>query len=320
MAGTIFWIGSNGHAYVKYPDGSVSDIGNPTNVSGSGFTGNGYYISAQQIDDPLPGGVQSSPTSTGGDSGGSYDSGYSAPAPDPDAALRAALKAQIAGYGDDVNGVYGDLFHDLTVLLQSRGKELESEYGSQFKKTADQYAEAIPQIETSYASIGAGDSTDNTYAKVGAKKGFDDTTATIGKNKRDDEAKLGAYGREQRAKFEADKVAAARNIARAGETTEVDALRSLRNDLESNLDTARVTRASLGTDSGARGTLAKITANNGRYEAAVGALDTILKSSLSGGVKKAAVEAVTENAGLSEEEKKKVQETYGNVYAEQAAL
>jgi hypothetical protein len=41
---------------------------------------------------------------------------------------------------------------------------------------------------------------------------------------------------------------------------------------------------------------------------------------MSGAVKQAAVSAITDSAGLSEQEKKKVQETYGNVYEEQAAL
>jgi len=94
----------------------------------------------------------------------------------------------------------------------------------------------------------------------------------------------------------------------------------MRNDVEGNIDTAKTTRATLGTDEGARGTVSALTADNGRFDAAVTALDSIIKSSMSGSVKDAAVQAVTDSAGLNDEEKKKIQQTYGNVYAEQASL
>lgn len=259
-----------------------------------------------------------SPTTTTSTGGGG---GTTAVEPvDPDIALRAKLRQQILGRGGDIDSAYGALFGDLDKLVKSRGSELEGQYGDQLSKVAEQYTGAIPQIETSYAAIGAADSTDTSDAKTGAKKGFDETTSTIGKNKQADTAKLGQYSKEQRAKFGADRDAAKRNVSRAGETEDVGALRQMRNDLETNLSSAGVTRATLGTDQGARGEVANLTKNAGRYEAAVNALDSILKSSMSGSVKEAAVNAITSSAGLSDEEKKKVQQQYGNVYAEQAAL
>lgn len=307
--GAVYWIGADGNIWLKDSFG-VQNMGVPISSSAIGFDTMKGSAQATLIDDPAAGGSVAGATTT------STADAQAA----QDAVEREALKAQILGRSGDVDSVYGSLFADLDTLLRARDADLETQYGQQFKQAGDKYAEAIPQIETSYAAIGSGDSTDKSYAKVGAKKGFDDTTATIGQNKKTDKAKLGQYGNEQRAKFSADQESARRNLSRVGETTDVDALRSMRNDLETNLSTAGVTRAGLGTDAGARGELSRITADNGRYEAAVNALDTILKSSLSGGVKKAAVEAVTTNSGLSEEEKKKVQETYGNVYAEQAAL
>lgn len=235
-------------------------------------------------------------------------------------AERTSLRNEITGKGGEVESIYGSLFGDLDTLLRSRDTELEGQYGDQLKKAGESYAGAIPEIETSYAALGAADSTDNTYAKVKAKKGFEDTTETIGKNKETDKAKVGQYGQEQRAKFTADKESATRNIGRAGETTDVDALRSMRNDIETNISGAGVTKATLGTEGSARKALSDLTADSGRYETAINALDSILKSSLSGSVKEAAVQAITDSSGLSEEEKKRVQETYGNVYAEQAAL
>lgn len=237
-----------------------------------------------------------------------------------EAAERTALRNEISGFGGEVDNIYGSLFGSLDNLVRSRDTELETQYGEQFDKASKQYTSAIPEIETSYASLGAADSTDNTYAKNAAKGGFEDTTKTIGKNKEQDKAKLGQYSAEQRAKFEVDRDTARKNVGRAGETEDVDALRGLRNDLEQNIGAARVTGATLGTDEGAKGELSRRTQDAGRFEAATNALKSILESAMSGSVKAAAVKAVVDNAGLSQEEKDKVDQMYGNVYAEQAAL
>lgn len=255
------------------------------------------------------------PAPTGGGGGG----GSSAPA-DPDAAVRNQLRGEIGARGGEVDAVYSSLFGDLDNLLRSRDAELTTQYGQQRGRAGEQYAEALPAIDQSFAALGSYDSTQRGDKRGSAKKGFEDTVATIGQNESSDKGKLGQYGTEQRAKFNADKESAKRNVARAGETTDVGALRSMRNDLETNLSTAGVTRATLAPEGQAKKELEGLTSNQGRYEAAIGALDSILKSSMASDVKAAAVEAVTNSAGLSDEEKKKVQETYGNVYAEQAAL
>lgn len=235
-------------------------------------------------------------------------------------AQRSALKGEIGSYQDDIDNLYAQLFSDLDTLVKERKGELDTQYGDQFTKASESFTGAIPEIETSYAALGAADSTDKSDAKTKAKKGFDDTTATIGKNKSDDETALGKYATETKTKFETDKNSAKTNISRAATTDDVDALRGMRNDIETNLSTGANTKATLGTDAGAKGILKTMTADGGRYEAAIGALDEIINSSMSGAVKEASIKAIKDNAGLSEEDKKKVDQQYGNVYSEQAAL
>ena len=316
----VFWVGTDGNVYVKNSRG-VQNRGQADQVTDTGFTtkggaapdfslGNGTTL--RRIENPTKLDMSNVSDTSALTYGGGADA--------LDAAARTSLRGEIKGKAGLVDATYQDLFGALDNLLRSRDSELEGQYGEQFKKAGDQYADAIPEIETSYAAIGAGDSTDNTYAKNNAKKGFDETTATIGANKTADKAKLGQYGVENRAKIASDREAAARAITQADSTTDVGALRSMRNDLDTNLGSANVTRATLGTDGEAGRQLSTLTGDNGRYDAAVNALDGILKSSLSGAVKDAAVQAVTTNAGLSDEDKKKVQATYGNVYAEQSAL
>jgi hypothetical protein len=319
----VYWIGGDGNIWYKGDDGKVVNRGSSTDFNpggkllDAGVSGHrSGSFAATRIADPNP--QQPAAQNTGGGGGGG--GGYSAPAVDPDAAQRNALKSRIGGRGGEIEAAYAALFGDLEGLLRSRDSELESQYGDQLKKASETYTGALPEIEGSYAAIGAGDSTDQSDSKTKAKKGFEDTTKTIGSNKQKDKAALGQYGNEQRAKFSADKDSAMRAINSAAETTDVSALRGLDNDLSGNLSQTGVTRATLGTDAGARGAITALTNDNGRYDAAINALDSIIKSSMSGAVKSAAVEAITSAGGLNDTEKKKIQEQYGNVYAEQAAL
>lgn len=307
----VYWVGADGNYYAKTSAG-VQNIGSST----------GEFNPAQatilnglsRINDPM----QAAPTQTVAAAPVEQTAAEKQAA--QDAIDRVALQGSIAGKAGAVDSTYNDLFGSVNSLVTARDGQLETQYGDQFKKASNQYADAIPQIETSYAAIGAADSTDNTYAKVGAKKGFEDTTKTIGNNKAADKVKLGQYKTEQDAKISADKQTAQMNISKAPGTTDVNALRSMNNELDSSLINSGVTKATLGTDGAASKTVSDLTADGGRYDAAVNALDGILKSSLSGSVKEAAVKAVTDSSGLSDQEKAKVQQTYGNVYAEQSAL
>lgn len=315
-----YWIGNNGNIYLKNDDGSVKDMGKllpggQTLKNGVSGAQGGSFV-ADNIENPSNVGGGGGTGSTSRTSGSGSGSGTA----DPDVAQRNMLKGRIGGRAPEIEAIYNALFGELDNLVKSRDSELESEYGGQLKKASDSYTEAIPQIDASYAAVGAYDSTNRGDARKKADTGFKDTTETIGKNKQTDKAKLGQYSTENRAKFSADKASALRAINSANETTDVGALRGLDNDLAGNISQAGVTRATLGSDGSARGEVSRLTGDNGRFQSAVNALDSIIKSSMSGAVKEAAVKAVTDAGGLSDEEKKKVQETYGNVYAEQQAL
>lgn len=315
-ASNVYWLGGDGNMYIKTSSG-VMNVGPPVanNAAWRNAVGNG--IKAKRIANP--GNAQAAPQGdNSGASSSSLSAGGGGGASDPDAGERERLKAAIKGKAGSIDAIYNALFGDLDNIVRARDQELTSQYGGQRTKATEQFTEALPVIDQSFAAIGSYDSTQRGDSRGKAKKGYEDTLSTIGQNEKTDRDKLGGYANEQRAKFTADRDSAKRNIARVDETTDVGALRGLRNDLEGNLDTAGVTRATLGTRGGE--TVKSITGDNGRFDAAVNALDSILKSSLGSDVKQAAVKAVTDSAGLSEEDKKKVQAQFGNVYAEQAAL
>lgn len=322
MAG-VYWIGADGNTYVK-----GDELEGVQNVSGdiasnpwAGFKWR--ELGYQQIPDP----VQPQQTDFSGGGGGGGTSAYEAQRMAEEAAKKAeedaqrnALRGEISGKAGTIEQIYGQLFGDLNNLVISRDKELESQYGDQLGQASKQYADALPEIDQSYAAIGSYDSTQRNDSRGKAKDGFEDTTKTIKKNKETDKAKLGQYKKENETKFTTDRDRARTEINRAGSTNELDALRGLRTNLEDNISSATNTRATLGTDGAAREAVTNLTKDGGRYEAAVNALDGIIKSSMGSDLKAAAVQAITDSAGLSDEEKEKVNQQYGNAYAEQQAL
>lgn len=240
---------------------------------------------------------------------------------DPAAAAEAArmsrvagLRGEITGKEDDVIRAYNLLFGDLDKLAKDRAKQIEDTTGENISKLTSQYTKSIPGIESSYAALGAGDSTDTRDAKITAKEGYDDSVKQVGEQKESDLAKVGNYVKETKAGWDADKGSILRMIGRAGDTEDEGDLRAARNSVEDSLDKATAGRGKLGTDEGARGALSKLTADNGRFESITGALDAIVNSSLSQGAKQGAIEAAANSAGLSDEEKQKVKLQYGNVY------
>ena len=264
--------------------------------------------------------VSNKRTQSSGGGGGSRGPSAADKAAAKEAAERNALRAEATARVQEILSAYDGLFGGLDTLLRDRAKTVETDYGEQFGTAAKQYADSLPMIESSYASLGAADSTDLRDADIKAGDGFKETNKTIKKNKEADLSKIGQYGSEQKAKWNADRDSVNRLNGRLAGVEDLGELRSSRNSLEEKLGSVRADSGTLNTDSGARGQLSGLTQDAGRFDSLTNALDAILKSSMGRGVKEAAVQSVADSGGLSETDKKKTQTMLGNTYAEQAAL
>lgn len=264
--------------------------------------------------------VSNKRTQSSGGGGGSRGPSAADKAAAKEAAERNAVRAEATARVQEILSAYDGLFGGLDTLLRDRAKTVETDYGEQFGTAAKQYADSLPMIESSYASLGAADSTDLRDADIKAEDGFKETNKTIKKNKEADLSKIGQYGSEQKAKWNADRDSVNRLNGRLAGVEDLGELRSSRNSLEEKLGSVRADSGTLNTDSGARGQLSGLTQDAGRFDSLTNALDAILKSSMGRGVKEAAVQSVADSGGLSETDKKKTQTMLGNTYAEQAAL
>lgn len=264
--------------------------------------------------------VSNKRTQSSGGGGGSRGPSAADKAAAKEAAERNAVRTEATARVQEILSAYDGLFGGLDTLLRDRAKTVETDYGEQFGTAAKQYADSLPMIESSYASLGAADSTDLRDADIKAEDGFKETNKTIKKNKEADLSKIGQYGSEQKAKWNADRDSVNRLNGRLAGVEDLGELRSSRNSLEEKLGSVRADSGTLNTDSGARGQLSGLTQDAGRFDSLTNALDAILKSSMGRGVKEAAVQSVADSGGLSETDKKKTQTMLGNTYAEQAAL
>lgn len=268
----------------------------------------------------LAGAMSGAARLSGGGSKGGGGSSAAAQQKAKEDAERNAVRAEATARVQEILSAYDGLFGGLDTLLRDRAKTVETDYGEQFGTAAKQYADSLPMIESSYASLGAADSTDLRDADIKAEDGFKETNKTIKKNKEADLSKIGQYGSEQKAKWNADRDSVNRLNGRLAGVEDLGELRSSRNSLEEKLGSVRADSGTLNTDSGARGQLSGLTQDAGRFDSLTNALDAILKSSMGRGVKEAAVQSVADSGGLSETDKKKTQTMLGNTYAEQAAL
>jgi hypothetical protein len=237
-----------------------------------------------------------------------------------DAKERGGLQNTITLTAQELQAAFDAIFGNLDNLLKARAGEVESGYGEKFNQIANDFAASLPAIEGSYAAVGADSSTDLRDANIKADEGFKKANKELETNKQGDLAKVGQYGIEQKAKYAADRDSVNRVASRVGEVQDLGELRQTRNDFENKLGSVRADMGTLNTDEGARGKLSELTGDNGRFDSVKNALDSIVKGSMSGAVKEAAVKAVADSAGLSDEDKKKIQAQYGNTFAEQAAL
>lgn len=222
------------------------------------------------------------------------------------AAKLSNLRGQVRGYQSEVDSIYNQLFADLDALIGARKKEIETTSGDTITDLTEKYTGSLPTIQSSYAALGAGDSTDATYAKNDAKEGFEDSVKEVGTQKGKDLATLGQYDAETRAGWGADRDALNRIFSRLDETENEQDLVDARNEVENKLGTTKASRASLMTDEGLKGQVARSTDASDRLTGIQGALDSILQSSMSGAVKDAAIAAVGQSAGLTDEQKNQI--------------
>ena len=188
MAGSVYWIGGNGNAYLKSSSG-VKDLGKLTKDYGKGFDAQYGSAQATRIADPNPPKTPSTP---------SYGGGYSTPAPvyAPKinySGMAATARSQAEGA---VNPYYNDL---LNKFLQGQAV--------QKKQQSDLTATTITNLEDELKNTLGGNEIQKTRTT-------EDTNTNLSKIAATEDQ----FQTDSGSQFEADRIKQAQTLAASGLT------------------------------------------------------------------------------------------------------
>lgn len=258
----------------------------------------------------------------GGFVGGGYDPQAAAIAAQEaeDAAERGRLRDAISGYRGRSNTLFEDIFDRIKAVAKDRRRKIDDTYNDQDAQYVAQYGEAVPQIDNSFAALGIGNSTYAGDRIDDAKEAMDSSLAKSKTNRQADLGEVGNWQESQLGAFQSDQQNIEDAIKRSGSVEDLGELRDARNNVSSTLNTVSGKRRAFNADGTAINKLEAATGRSKNFDDAMKALQGVLSSSMDVGTKRAAKDALVENANLSDDEKKKLSEVQiNNPYTAPAA-
>lgn len=258
----------------------------------------------------------------GGFVGGGYDPQAAAIAAKEaeDAAERGRLRDEIGGFRGRSNKLFEDIFDRIKSVAKDRRRKIDDTYNDQDAQYVAQYGEAVPQIDNSFAALGIGNSTYAGDRIDDAKEAMDSSLAKSKTNRQADLGEVGNWQESQLGAFQSDQQNIEDAIKRSGSVEDLGELRDARNNVSSTLNTVSGKRRAFNADGTAINKLEAATGRSKNFDDAMKALQGVLSSSMDVGTKRAAKDALVENANLSDDEKKKLSEVQiNNPYTAPAA-
>ena len=247
----------------------------------------------------------------GGGGGGGATSAAAAQAA-KDAAERNALLQEINGMSPRAQALFADVFNRIKAVASDRKSKVDKTYNDQDAGYVDTFGKAVPQIDNAFAALGIGNSTYAGDRMDEAKGALDTSLAKSKENRQADLAEVGNWEASQRGAFEADQANINGAVGRAGGVQDVSTLRDARNNLTTTVNNISGKRQALNDDGGAIASLNARTGRSANFDSAMKSLEGVLASSMDVGTKNAAKQALIDNAGLDDEEKKKLSEIQVN--------
>lgn len=309
----------NGGARDATPHFTKGAAGNVTGFSLQGQTKPGYDSTGRKVqNNTAPNNkTTNAPNITtnnnggGGGGGGGATSAAAAQAA-KDAAERNALLQEINGMSPRAQALFADVFNRIKAVASDRKSKVDKTYNDQDAGYVDTFGKAVPQIDNAFAALGIGNSTYAGDRIDEAKSALDTSLAKSKENRQADLAEVGNWEASQRGAFEADQANINDAVGRAGGVQDVSTLRDARNNLTTTVNNISGKRQALNDDGGAIASLNARTGRSANFDSAMKSLEGVLASSMDVGTKNAAKQALIDNAGLDDEEKKKLSEIQVN--------
>jgi hypothetical protein len=219
-----------------------------------------------------------------------------------EAARRAQLQTGIKKLIGDTLGIYDSLYGDVRGAAKSQRQLLDQRFDRETGSLSDQFNQELPKIGRAYAGRGAFDSSYRIDAEAGAQKGFENQITDLSEQRKADAARVGQGVAEQEAQFGAQQNLLNTMLGRIDETTDVNELTQLRNELDRKMAELTAGRASNMTRDAYTQKFNEIAPANDRLAGLQTTLSQIINGQAPGPLKRAVAQQIIGSAGLPKEQ------------------
>ena len=223
-------------------------------------------------------------------------------------AQRGQLRGDIGTNIRNAQNAYSQLYGDVTGAATSQRQALDQRYGKETQALGEQFNQELPGIGRAYAARGAFDSSYRMDAEEAAQKQFQRQLEDIGSQRQADAAKIGQYVAEQQAKIQAEQGILGTIGGRLGQTTDLNELMQLRNQLERQIADTQSQRAGAMSQEQLMQRFGQLAPANDRLSVLQGTLSQIMQSAAPQGLKVATAQQLIGSAGLSPEDQNRLQQ------------
>jgi len=219
-----------------------------------------------------------------------------------EAARRQQLQGGIKKLIGDTLGIYDSLYGDVRGAAQSQRQLLDQRFDRETGSLTDQFNQELPKIGRAYAGRGAFDSSYRIDAEAGAQKGFENQITDLSEQRKADAARVGQGVAEQEAQFGAQQGLLNTMLGRIDETTDVNELTQLRNELDRKMAELTAGRASNMSRDAYTQKFNQLAPAADRLSGLQTTLSQIINGQAPGPLKRAVAQQIIGSAGLPKEQ------------------
>lgn len=223
-------------------------------------------------------------------------------------AQRNQLRGDIGSNIRNAQNVYSQLYGDITGAATGQRQALEQRYGKETQALGEQFNEQLPMIGKGYAARGAYSSSFRGDSERAAQRQFNKQLEDIGAQREADAAKIGQYVAEQQAKIQAEQGMLGTIGGRLGQTTDINELMQLRNQLERQIADTQTQRAGAMNPQQLQQRFQQLAPSSDRLSTLQQTLSTIMQGAAPQALKIATAQQIIGSAGLSPEDQNRLQQ------------
>ena len=301
----VYWVGQDNNVYFKTRSG-VQNAGQAVQTSDAGFDAARMSAQATRINDPnpIPNAQTGGATPTINPQNDAYNQYVRQQAAQKAAEekQKGELRNTITGTIGNLQGIYNQLFGDISGAATSQRQVLEQRYGRETSNLGDQFASEFPSIGKSYAGRGAYSSSFRQDAERKAQQQFQRQLEDIRTQKEADAAKIGEYVAKEQAKVQAQQGLIGSTLGRLGSVTDLNELKQIRNSIDAQIADVTAQRAGNMSQESYLQQFQRLAPATDRMNNLRATLSNIISGAAPTAIKQQVAQQIIGSAGLSPEE------------------